>query len=60
MHFMLLKYNFCRASYLHLIKDPDSIYVGPCSSDFLKVETLLNNAIKVVVAEIMYKVDSCL
>ena len=32
---MLLKYNFFRVSFLHIIKDTDSMtFVGPCSSDF--------------------------
>ena len=41
---MLLKYNFFRASFLHLTKDTDRLVCRPCSSDFFKVKTLLNNA----------------
>ena len=37
-----LKFQFSRASFLHLIKDTGSMW--SCSSDFfLEVETLLNN-----------------
>ena len=43
---MLLKYKFFRASFLHLTKDTDSMYIGPIMQlrFFLKVKTLLNNA----------------
>ena len=40
---MLLKYKFFRASFLHPIKDTDSMY-GHAAQICLKVETLLNNA----------------
>ena len=41
---MLLKYNFFSGLHFYILtKDTDSM-LGPCSSDFFKVKTLLNNA----------------
>ena len=43
---MLLKYNFFKASFAHLIKDTDSMQLR----FFFKVKALLNNAFKGIVA----------
>ena len=44
---VLLRCNIFRASYVHLIKDTDSMYCRDMQVRFLKVKTLLNNAFKI-------------